>query len=83
VFLKTGFGGSGKAASDKFRAAHYHQVSDEVEQPFDWRAGARFARINYLIARELANAPEAPKWYNGSYFGELFASEQPKAPRAQ
>jgi len=81
VFLKTGFGGSGKTASEKFRTAHYHQVSDQVDGSFDWKAGARFARVNYLIARELADAPQAPKWYQGSYFGDLFAPKQPKAPR--
>ena len=81
VFLKTGFAGAGKAASEDFRKHHYHQVSDEVDLPFNWEAGAKFARVNYLIARELADAPEAPKWYSGSFFGDKFAAGQPKAPK--
>ena len=80
VFLVTGYAGAGKAANEDFEANHYHQVSDDLNVKFDWNAGAKFARINYLIAREIADAPEAPRWYEGSFFGNLFAKDQPKAP---
>lgn len=81
VFLVTGYAGAGKAANEDFEANHYHQVSDDLKVKFDWDAGAKFARINYLIAREIADAPEAPRWYEGSFFGNVFAKDQPKAPR--
>ncbi|HEY8592609.1 MAG TPA: M20/M25/M40 family metallo-hydrolase [Sphingomicrobium sp.] len=81
VYLATGWAGPGKAAFQDFIANHYHRVSDEVTLPFDWQAAAKFARINYLIGRELADAPEAPRWYQGSYFGDKFAKDQPKAPK--
>ncbi len=80
VFLVTGYAGDGKKVNDDFEANHYHQVSDDLKLPFNWQAGAKFARINYLIAREIADAPEAPRWYSDSFFGNLFASGQPKAP---
>ena len=38
-------------------------------------------QVNYLIAREIADAPTAPLWYTGSYFGDKFAAGQPKAPK--
>lgn len=79
VFLVTGYGGAGKAANEDFEANHYHQVSDDLKVRFDWNAGAKFARINYLIAREIADAPQAPRWYEGSFFGNIFAKDQPKA----
>lgn len=81
VFLATGWKGPGKAAFEDFLANHYHRVSDEIDLPFDWKAAAKFARINYEIGRELADAPDAPRWYEGSYFGDKFAPKQSKAPK--
>jgi Zn-dependent M28 family amino/carboxypeptidase len=81
VFLVTGYGGAGKAASEDFQKNRYHQVSDDMTAPFNWKAAAKFAQVNYLIAREIADAPTAPLWYTGSYFGDKFAAGQPKAPK--
>lgn len=81
VFLMTGFGNGGEAIWRDFFARHYHQPSDEITLPFNWEAGAKFARINYLIAREIANAPQAPRWYEDSFFGTVFAEGQEKARR--
>jgi hypothetical protein len=81
VFLVTGNGGPGKAANEAFVATHYHRVSDDMRLPFDWQAAAKFARINYLIAREIADAPQAPLWYADSFFGKLFAPGKEKAAR--
>jgi hypothetical protein len=54
-----------------------------VNLPFDWNAGAKFARINYLIAKEIADAPEAPRWYGDSFFGQTVGGGQPMATRAR
>jgi Zn-dependent M28 family amino/carboxypeptidase len=81
VFLATGYAGEGKEKSQDFLKNHYHQVSDEVDLPFRWDAGAKFAKVNYLIARELADGAEAPRWYEGSFFGDKFAAGQPKAKK--
>lgn len=83
VFLMTGFGGEGGNRFRDFLATHYHKPSDQTDLPFDWNAGAKFARINYLIAREIANAPEAPRWYSDSFFGQAVGGNQPKATRAR
>ncbi len=83
VFLVTGFKNGGEKAFRDFLANHYHKVSDDLNQPFDWAAGAKFARINYLIAREIADAPEAPRWYEGNVYGNRYAKDAPKAPRAE
>lgn len=80
VALATGVKGPGKDANAAFLANHYHRVSDQMDLPIRWDAAAKFARINYLIAREIADAPEAPLWYSGSFFGKIFAAGQPKAP---
>lgn len=81
VFLMTGFAGPGKAAFEHFLKTDYHQPSDQIDLLFHWNAAAKFARVNYLIAREIADAPTAPLWYAGDFFGDAFAPAAPKAPR--
>ena len=70
------------AAAQDGKKTFYLLSHGGASDPFwiDWNAGAKFARINYLIAREIADAPEAPRWYQGSFFGNLFAKDMPKAP---
>ncbi|HEX8572533.1 MAG TPA: M28 family metallopeptidase [Allosphingosinicella sp.] len=81
VALATGIKGPGKAATEAFLADHYHRVSDESDQPIRWDSAAKFARINYLIAREIADSPQAPRWYSDSFFGKAFAPGAAKAKR--
>ena len=83
VFLMTGFAGEGEARFRSFLAGEYHSPRDDMSLPFNWNAGARFAELNYLIAREIADAPEPPRWYRESFFGTAFAPDAPKAPRPQ
>lgn len=72
VFLKTGPGNGGADADRLFRAEHYHRPSDDLSQPIDYDAAARFADLNYRIARELADTPARPAWNRGDFFGTLF-----------
>lgn len=80
IFLMTGFKNGGEKAFRTFLAKNYHQPSDQTDLPFNWEAGAKFARLNYLIAREVADAPEAPRWYEGNRYGDRFAKGAPRAP---
>ncbi len=73
VFLVAGRS-DGKRPEAKPR---YHQVDDDVTQPFDYEEGDRFARLNWLVARDLANAAERPRWNKGDFFGERYG----KRPR--
>jgi Zn-dependent M28 family amino/carboxypeptidase len=81
VFLMTGFEGEGRARFTGFLEDQYHGPSDDLSLPFDWSAGAKFAQLNYLIAREIADAPEVPLWFAGSFFGEALAAGQQRAQR--
>ncbi|WP_052508061.1 M20/M25/M40 family metallo-hydrolase [Sphingomonas hengshuiensis] len=81
VFLVTGFKNGGEKAFRGFLKTHYHSVSDQIDLPFDWNAGAKFAQINYLIAREIADAAEAPRWYEGDTYGDRYAKNAAKAPK--
>lgn len=86
VFLKTGWtdtkgGLACKEAERKFRLNNYHEVSDQLDLPFDWNAAAKWTRLNIGIIRGLANAKAAPRWYEGDYFGNAFAAGAPKAKK--
>ena len=81
VALVTGFANGGEKFFREYLERHYHRPSDDIRLPFDWNAGARFARINYLIARAIADAPTRPLWYSDSLFGNAFAPGEPKARR--
>lgn len=79
VFLMTGFAGPGKDAFEAFLSTHYHQPSDQADLPIHWDAAAKFARVNYAIARAIANGDEAPRWFKGDFFGDAFAPDAPRA----
>jgi hypothetical protein len=85
VFLKTGDKDTdgGKRCSTTellFRTTHYHEVSDDLSQPFDWQAAAKFTRLNTDIIRRITSGPR-PLWFEGDYFGNAFAPSAPKARR--
>ncbi len=81
LFLVTGHAGPGKQAFADFLAKNYHQPSDDLNLPFDWVAGAKFAEVNYYIIRAIADEPNAPQWYADSLFGKEFAPKAAKAMR--
>lgn len=75
IFLWTGFSNGGEEQFWDFYKNHYHRPSDDTSLPIRYEDLARFAEINYIIARAIADAPERPAWNEGDFFGELFAGE--------
>ncbi|WP_237059940.1 M20/M25/M40 family metallo-hydrolase [Microbulbifer sediminum] len=63
----------GTAVQNRFFQERYHQHTDEADARVDYVAAQQFARVNYAIAREVADADRKPRWYEGDFFGELFA----------
>jgi hypothetical protein len=82
VFLMTGPGNGGDEAWDRFFAERYHKPTDDMGQPINFTAAARFAQVNYQIARELADAPERPKWKADDFFGGVFGTPASRAAAA-
>lgn len=87
VFFVPGFGSrdpsvAGEAAFRGFLDRHYHQPSDEISLPVDWPSALRFLQANVLLTEEIANAPEAPTWKAGDFFGVTFGGGVPAAPVA-
>ncbi|WP_237068074.1 M28 family metallopeptidase [Microbulbifer guangxiensis] len=66
----------GTAMQNAFFRERYHQPTDEADEQIDYVAAEQFARVNYAIAREVADARRKPAWYEGDFFGELFAGSR-------
>jgi len=81
VFLATGYANGGAAANEAFLAKTYHQPNDDMNQAWDWRAGARFAEANYRITRAMADGDTPPLWFKGDFFGDTYASGAAKAAK--
>ncbi|GAA0439115.1 MULTISPECIES: M28 family metallopeptidase [Sphingomonas] len=78
VSLNPGPGGPGAAATKAFLENNYHQPSDEIGLPIDWRAAEDFVDVNQAIVRTLADAPDRPRWNKGDYFGTLYKGPMAK-----
>ncbi len=83
VMLATGVKNDGARIFKEFLGKTYHTPADQVTLPFNWESAATFAKVNYEVARDLADAPERPRWYADSPFGTQFAKDQPKAVRGK
>ena len=84
VFLATGFktreaGVDPEALYNHFMENHYHGPTDDENLRFDtWSAG-KVALVNYLMAIEIANAGERPRWQKDDFFGNLYGTERTRA----
>jgi len=74
VFVTTGYANGGKAATEFFMRTNYHKPSDDLSQPIRYDAGAKFARLNFEITRELADGAR-PSWNKGDFFAGKFAGK--------
>ena len=53
---------------------HYHEPSDDLSRPVDWVSARRFARANARVGYAVAMQEGRPRWNEGDFFGERFAS---------
>ncbi|WP_031552262.1 M20/M25/M40 family metallo-hydrolase [Parvularcula oceani] len=72
VFLFLGFANGGGEKFQEFMTTYYHQPSDQPDLPIQYDTGAKFAALNYRIAKAIANADERPQWNPGDFFGGLY-----------
>lgn len=56
-----------------FLQEHYHKPSDDFELPINYKAAAKFTRINAKIGELLANDSDRPAWHEGDFFGRTYA----------
>jgi hypothetical protein len=81
VVLATGFANGGEKFWGDFWDDVYHSPKDDLTQKIDWDSGARFAEVNYRIARAMTDSDQHPLWFVGDYFGDTFAPDSQRAPR--
>lgn len=76
-------GVDGAALQQDFLTRHYHQLSDDASLPFSPDAARQYGRTAASLALLLAQAPQAPTWKAGDFFGRRFptAESQPVRPR--
>jgi len=79
VFLFPGFTSTngdidGEAAFMDHMQNHYHHPSDDLARPVDWPSAVRFARAHIRIGHNIATEDSRPRWNEGNFFGEMFAS---------
>jgi hypothetical protein len=78
IFLISGFDagddGNGLKRFHEWTRTVYHSPADDMGQAFDFQAGADFAHLNVMIAADVANAAERPRWNPGDFFGRLFGA---------
>jgi hypothetical protein len=70
----------GGALVRQFLQERYHTVSDDLSAPMDYTTLAGLARVNPRILEEVGDAPRAPEWLPGDFFGERFAKPGPALP---
>ena len=55
-----------------FLKDHYHKPSDDLNLPLNYKAAARFTRINARIGEIVTNQANKPGWHEGDFFGTTF-----------
>ncbi len=59
----------------KWRQTIYHKPQDDMNQPFDFESGAKYARFNFFLGYLVAQKTEKPAWNPGDFFGEHYAKK--------
>lgn len=57
-----------EATYRKWYAERYHRPSDDVNQPVDFAAAAKFNRFFEALVDQVSNAEEKPRWMPGSQY---------------
>jgi len=65
-----------QARRDAWFARTYHQPGDAFDPALDWASGATLARMCVFALWEIANAPAAPRWNPGDFFGDRFGPKR-------
>jgi hypothetical protein len=80
VFFATGFktsepGVDPEALYNHFMQTHYHGATDDQTLRFDRESAAKVATANFMIALEIANTEQRPRWHKDDFFGDLYGTE--------
>jgi Zn-dependent M28 family amino/carboxypeptidase len=51
---------------------YYHSPQDDMSQPLDFNAAAKYTRLNFALGFAVANQDARPTWNPGDFFGNAF-----------
>ena len=77
VFLSTGMKSSDPKIKPveiitKWRQTIYHKPQDDMNQPFDFESGAKYAQYAFILGYLVAQNAAKPVWNPGDFFGEHY-----------
>ncbi len=77
VSLKVGFvkGSPEHEIVKRWRKERYHAPSDDLQQPIDFEAAAKFNSTYLRVVEAVANRPERPRWNPNSFFKRFARAE--------
>ena len=71
--VKVSNGGHPPEVIKKSFAGHYHTPLDNMEQPINFNAGAKAARMIFNLGYDVAQQERRPTWNSNDFFGTRFA----------
>ena len=71
-------GSDGGDVVKRWLDTRYHTPLDNMDQPIDYEAGVKGARMLFILGYEVAQQDQAPTWNKNDFFGTRFG---PKASR--
>jgi hypothetical protein len=61
----------GKKMQFDWEVQRYHLPSDDMNQPFDFKATVKCTRVDLAVGYEVAQQTERPHWNAGDFFGKF------------
>jgi Zn-dependent M28 family amino/carboxypeptidase len=58
---------------------YYHSPQDDMNQPLDYNAAAKYTRMNFALGYAVANQDTRPTWNPGDFFGNAFGHKNKAA----
>jgi Zn-dependent M28 family amino/carboxypeptidase len=58
---------------------YYHSPQDDMNQPLDYNAAAKYTRMNFALGYAVANQDTRPTWNPGDFFGNAFGRQNKSA----
>lgn len=62
---------------------YYHTPQDDMNQPLDYEAAAKYTRLNFALGFAVANEDARPTWNPGDFFGKAFADRRKASSAGQ
>jgi hypothetical protein len=76
-------GSDGDDVTEKWKRTRYHTPLDNIDQPMDYEAGLKAARMIFRMGYEVAQQNEPPTWNKDDFFGTKFGRKSSALAQAR